>query len=64
MDQRLDLPEPMDICERPAETPKDASKAGIVANNQQGIAALAAFCHANDVELVVMEATGGYEQHA
>jgi transposase len=33
-------------------------------NNPEGIAALAAFCHAHQVELVAMEATGGYEQQA
>ncbi len=33
-------------------------------NNLEGIAALAAFCHAHQVELVAMEATGGYEQQA
>src|SRR5215472_16646085 len=31
-------------------------------NRAEGIAALAAFCHAHQVELVAMEATGGYEQ--
>ncbi len=36
--------------------------AGSFANTPQGIAALAAFCHAHQVELVAMEATGGYEQ--
>jgi transposase len=34
------------------------------ANNREGIAALAAFCRAHQVELVAMEATGGYEQQA
>jgi transposase len=34
------------------------------ANNPEGIAALAAFCHAHQVELVAMEATGGYERQA
>jgi transposase len=34
------------------------------ANNREGIAALASFCHAHPVELVAMEATGGYEQRA
>jgi transposase len=34
------------------------------ANNPEGIAALAAFCHAHHVELAAMEATGGYEQQA
>jgi transposase len=33
-------------------------------NNTEGIAALATFCHAHQVELVAMEATGGYEQQA
>ena len=33
-------------------------------NNPEGIAALASFCHAHQVELVAMEATGGYEQQA
>jgi transposase len=31
-------------------------------NNREGIAALAGFCHAHQVELVAMEATGGYER--
>jgi transposase len=34
------------------------------ANNNDGINALAAFCQAQQVELVAMEATGGYEQQA
>ncbi len=34
------------------------------ANTAEGIAALAAFCRTNDVGLVVMEATGGYERQA
>ena len=33
-------------------------------NHSEGIAALAGFCHAEQVELVAMEATGGYEQQA
>jgi transposase len=33
-------------------------------NTPAGIAALAAFCHAHEVELVAMEATGGYEKQA
>jgi transposase len=33
-------------------------------NTTEGIAALAAFCRAHQVELVAMEATGGYEQLA
>ena len=35
---------------------------GSFPNSAEGIAALAAFCHAHQVELVAMEATGGYEQ--
>jgi transposase len=38
--------------------------AGSFANNPEGIAALEAFCRAHQVELVAMEATGGYEQQA
>jgi transposase len=38
--------------------------AGAFANNPEGIAALAAFCRTHQVELVAMEATGGYEQQA
>ncbi len=38
--------------------------AGSFANNLEGVAALAAFCQAHQVELVAMEATGGYEQQA
>jgi len=34
------------------------------ANHPEGIAALDAFCRAHQVELVAMEATGGYEQQA
>jgi len=33
-------------------------------NSAQGIVALAAFCRTHQVELVAMEATGGYEQQA
>jgi transposase len=33
-------------------------------NHAEGIAALAVFCGAREVELVAMEATGGYEQQA
>lgn len=33
-------------------------------NTEEGIAALAAFCRMHTVELVAMEATGGYEQRA
>jgi transposase len=39
---------------RPAQFPQ----------HPEGIAALAAFCQAHQVELVAMEATGGYEQQA
>ena len=38
--------------------------AGSFLNNPEGIVALAAFCLAHQVELVAMEATGGYEQQA
>ncbi len=38
--------------------------AGSFPNNPEGIAALAAFCQTHQVELVAMEATGGYEQQA
>jgi transposase len=33
-------------------------------NTTEGIAALQTFCHAHQVELLAMEATGGYEQQA
>ena len=33
-------------------------------NHPEGIAALGAFCQSHEVELVAMEATGGYEQRA
>ena len=35
---------------------------GSFPNTAEGIAELAAFCHAHQVELVAMEATGGYEK--
>lgn len=38
--------------------------AGSFLNNEEGITALAAFCRTQQVELVAMEATGGYEQLA
>ncbi len=37
---------------------------GSFPNNGEGIGALAAFCQARQVDLVAMEATGGYEQQA
>jgi transposase len=37
---------------------------GTFANTAEGIAELAAFCQQHQVELVVMEATGGYERQA
>jgi transposase len=37
---------------------------GSFPNNSEGINALAAFCQTHQVELVAMEATGGYEQQA
>ena len=36
----------------------------LLSQHAEGIAALAAFCQAHQVELVAMEATGGYEQQA
>lgn len=38
--------------------------AGSFPNTPEGIAAMGAFCHAHQVDLVSMEATGGYEQQA
>jgi transposase len=38
--------------------------AATFANTQDGIADLAAFCESHRVELIAMEATGGYEQRA
>ena len=38
--------------------------AGSFANNPEGIAQLLAFCHARQVDLVAIEATGGYERQA
>jgi len=38
--------------------------AGSFANSPEGIAALGTFCQVHQVELVAMEATGGYEQQA
>jgi transposase len=40
---------------------RDGAEASF-ANSPEGIAALAAFCQAHQVELVAMEATGGYER--
>jgi len=37
---------------------------GSFANNPEGVAELAAFCQQHGVELVAMEATGGYEKQA
>ena len=37
---------------------------GCFSNDSEGVAALAAFCAAHKAELVVMEATGGYERAA
>ena len=37
---------------------------GTFPNTAAGIAALGSFCHAHEVELVAMEATGGYERQA
>ena len=41
-----------------------AGAAACFSNRAEGITELAAFCHAHQVELVAMEATGGYEQQA
>lgn len=41
-----------------------AGAAACFCNRAEGITELAAFCHAHQVELVAMEATGGYEQQA
>jgi hypothetical protein len=43
-----------------AHRPRRSS--GPFPNTAEGIAALAAFCQAHQVDLVAMEATGGYEQ--
>lgn len=48
----------LDACIRPG------SVFGHFANTAEGIAELAAFCARHDVELVVMEATGGHERRA
>lgn len=55
----------VDVCSSSLETRigRDGSAASFP-NTQQGIAALAAFCRTHAVELVAMEATGGYEQRA
>ena len=37
---------------------------GSFPNNDEGICALASFCQTHQVDLVAMEATGGYEQKA
>jgi transposase len=37
---------------------------GTFSNTAEGIAVLGSFCHAHEVELVAMEATGGYERQA
>lgn len=41
-----------------------AGPAGSFANNSEGIGALACFCQQQGVELVALEATGGYEKQA
>jgi transposase len=38
--------------------------AGVFANTREGIAELAIFCESHGVEMVAMEATGGYEQRS
>ena len=55
----------MDIASKSLEArvgPQGA--AGSFANDLEGIAALGDFCRTHQVELVAMEATGGYEQQA
>ncbi len=55
----------MDIASRSLEARiGQQGAAGSFANSPEGIAALGDFCHAHQVELVAMEATGGYEQQA
>lgn len=44
-----------------ARVGRDGASASFL-NGEEGIIQLAAFCHAHQVELVAMEATGGYEQ--
>ena len=43
---------------------QDGEAASASPTSQEGIAELAAFCQNHEVELVAMEATGGYEQRA
>ena len=38
--------------------------AGSFTNNREGIAALAGFCRTHGVDMVAMEATGGYEKQS
>jgi len=55
----------VDVCSQSLEArigPTGASAS--FPNNPSGIAALCAFCDTHQVELVAMEATGGYEQQA
>ena len=55
----------VDVCSQSLEASIGAAGASIcIPNTAEGIHALAAFCHAHQVELVAMEATGGYEQQA
>jgi transposase len=53
----------VDVCSATLDASIGRSGAtGRFANNAQGIHALADFCHAHQVNLVAMEATGGYER--
>ncbi len=55
----------VDVCSKSLEARiGQQGAAGSFANNPEGIAALADFCQAHQVQLVAMEATGGYEQQA
>lgn len=55
----------MDIASRSLEARiGQQGAAGSFPNTPEGIAALEAFCQAHRVELLAMEATGGYEQQA
>lgn len=55
----------VDVCSSSlaARVGRDGASASF-ANNPEGIVELTAFCHRQQVEMVAMEATGGYEQQA
>jgi transposase len=48
----------LDVCVRPGNTHRS------FANDAEGVAALAVFCREHEVELIALEATGGYERLA